>query len=100
MKDQDTDQRCYQYDGHEKLDHMVFFEKVICTAGKQQKKADHCKRYIEIIVSPLSLQSDIINEENIVQDQETERQEDENPVFFHFIQSKENQNTAQDKEYI
>lgn len=100
MKDKDADQRCYQYYCHEKLDHMVLFEKVICTAGEQQEKADHCKRYIEIVVSPLSLQSDIINEENIVQDQKTERQEDKDPVFFRFIQSKEDQNTAQDKQYI
>ena len=100
MKDKDADQRCYQYYCHEKLDHMVLFEKAIRTAAEQQEKADHCKRHIEIIVSPLSLQSDIINEENIVQDQKTERQEDKDPVFFRFIQSKEDQNTAQDKQYI
>ena len=53
MKDQYAEQRRYQYNCHEKPDHMVFFKKTVRTAGEQQKEACHCERYVNIIVSPL-----------------------------------------------
>ena len=100
MEDKNTDQRCYQDHCHKKLDHMMLFEKMIRTAGEQQEKADHCKCYIDIIVSPLSFQRHIVNKENIVHDQETSGEKDKYPVIFRLIQSEKDKNAAQDKKYI
>ena len=66
MKDDNSDNRGEQNGDNKELDYMMSFEEVSGTTGKQDDEASYSNGNVYIVISPLTLHRDLVDEENIV----------------------------------